>query len=139
MLAKANINTNAKRRVSHRTFINTIICLTHLFTNALSISHVLHLYIVTSSLACLPNSLAILVKYEWDRDEKDSKKSKQTTRPVHAEFVVHRCGEQWEASSERRSEEVVAGVNGCSVLWVGITEIVQHRVKEQECTDCEEG
>jgi hypothetical protein len=53
--------------------------------------------------------------------------------------VIHGGSEQRKAGSERRPHEIVPGKDASGVFWVGIGQIVEDAVEEEEGADGEPG
>lgn len=84
-----------------------------------------------------PELLAILGEDEGDGDESDGQESEEGTSPANAEFGVHSGREEGEATTEAGTHEVVAGEDAGGVFGIGVAEVVEDAVKEQERADAE--
>ena len=74
---------------------------------------------------------------EWNRDESNRNESERRTSPVNAQISVHGVGEEREASAESRAHEIVSSKDRSRVLGVGIGQVVENAVEEQESSDGE--
>ena len=79
------------------------------------------------------------IKHEWDWNESDTQKSQSRTRPRDSKIFIHSSREQWESRTERTSHEIVARKHTCRIFWVGVREVIEHGVEEEEGPEGEEG
>ena len=79
------------------------------------------------------------IKHEWNRDESNTQESQRRTRPRHSKVVIHGSREQGESRAERTSHEIVAGKHTGCIFRVGVWEVIEHGVEEEEGSEGEEG
>ena len=84
-------------------------------------------------------SATYAIKHEWNWDECNTQESQSRTRPRHSKVFIHSCCEQWKSRTERTSHEIVARKHAGRILWVGVREVVEHGVEEEEGSEGEEG
>lgn len=96
------------------------------------------LQIMPRQLASLPNRLSVSVQQEWDRNEGYAEKAQKTAGPSGAELAIHGSGKQGEGCAEAAAHQVVGGIYAADILGVGVAEVVEHAVEEEEGANAEE-
>lgn len=72
-----------------------------------------------------------------NRYKHNTNKSKRTTRPRNTQIAIHRRRKKREPRAETRTHQVIAGQHAGGVIGVGVGEVVQHAVEEEEGTGAE--
>ncbi|KAL9099854.1 MAG: hypothetical protein Q9163_004702 [Psora crenata] len=70
-------------------------------------------------------------------DKGNAQKPQGAARPPDTQVPVHGARKQGEARSESASHEIVAREHAGGVFRVGVAEIVEHRIEEEEGADGE--
>ena len=79
------------------------------------------------------------IKHEWNRNECNTQESQRRTRPRDSKVVIHSSREQRESRAERTSHEIIACKHTSRILGVGVREVIEHRVEEEEGSEGKEG
>ena len=79
------------------------------------------------------------IKHKWNWDESNTQESQSRTRPRHSKVFIHSGRKQGEARAERTSHEIVARKHTGCIFWVGVWEVIEHGVEEEEGSEGEEG
>jgi len=93
---------------------------------------------MSGSLTSQSNTLPVYIEDKGDRNERDRQEAQGRTRPPNTKVSIHRTSKQREPRPETASHEVVPCQDRSGVVGIGVAEIVQDRVEEQERTDGEE-
>ena len=83
------------------------------------------------------NPLPVTMQRERYRYERNAQEPQKTTRPIDPQVVVHGGRKEGKSRAEGRAHEVVAGEHGSGVFGVGIAQVIEHGVEEEEGADGE--